>query len=275
MNNFILSMVYGRFLEWVFRPMFNYFWAQAAKFAPSVLSLVGAGMQGKSASQAAKQQAAQSIYGSDLQRQSQIEDLEFRRQVANRGLGAGRSGQQRSSARFDQSMSDFGRDTTGTPTEISRLQNLIRRQALPEQRRAMAQGRLALEQQGVRGPESALLQQMQSNQMQESLANRAQQVALQQALADRGTRAELAAQQSLKSLPGSMVGTVDSDIEEIQSQQIERPNAGGSGGSGGLLKYGIGRDLDLAKKHAGKVKSYVKNSSWQDKAKKSLFGGLL
>ena len=275
MNNFILSMVYGRFLEWVFRPMFNYFWAQAAQFAPSVLSLVGAGMQGKSASQAAKQQAAQSIYGSDLQRQSQIEDLEFRRQVANRGLGAGRSGQQRSSARFDQSMSDFGRDTTGTPTEISRLQNLIRRQALPEQRRAMAQGRLALEQQGVRGPESALLQQMQSNQMQESLANRAQQVALQQALADRGTRAELAAQQSLKSLPGSMVGTVDSDIEEIQSQQIERPNAGGSGGSGGLLKYGIGRDLDLAKKHAEKVKSYVKKSSTEDKIKKSLFGGLL
>lgn len=234
MNNFISSVVYGRFLEWFFRPMFNFFIdpVTAAQFAPAVLSLIGAGVQGRSASQAAKQQAAQSRYGSDLQRQSQVEDLELRRQMANRELALGRSGQERAASQFQRSMSDFARDTTGTPTQISRLQNLIRQQALPEQRRAMAQGRLALEQQGVRGPESALLQQMQSNRLQESLANRAQQVALQQALADRQTRAKLAAEQSMQAFPGSMSGTVDTDIEEMQSTQIEpertkkRPSTG-------------------------------------------------
>ena len=229
MNNFILSIVYGRGLEWLFRPIFNFFIdpVTAAQFAPAVLSLIGAGVQGRAASQAAREQAAQS-------RQSQIEDLEFRRQMANRQLALGRSGQERAASQFQRSMSDFARDTSGTPMQISRLQSLIRQQALPEQRRAMAQGRLALEQQGVRGPESALLQQMQANRLQESLANRAQQVALQQALADRQARAKLAAEQSIRALPGSMVGTIDTDIEEMQSTQIEpertkkRPSTGGN-----------------------------------------------
>ena len=75
-----------------------------------------------------------------------------------------------------------------TPAAISKLQNLIRAQALPEQRAAASQARLALEQQGVRGPESALLQAMQTNRLQGELANRAEQIALQQSLADRDTR---------------------------------------------------------------------------------------
>ena len=230
MNNFILSIVYGRVLEWLFRPIFNFFIdpVTAAQFAPAVLSLIGAGVQGRAASQAAREQAAQS-------RQSQIEDLEFRRQMANRQLALGRSGQERAASQFQRSMSDFARDTSGTPMQISRLQNLIRQQALPEQRRAMAQGRLALEQQGVRGPESALLQQMQANRLQESLANRAQQVALQQALADRQARAKLAAEQSMQALPGSMAGTVDSDIEEIQSTQIQPERTKRRSSTGGNL----------------------------------------
>ena len=62
MNNFILSIVYGRGLEWLFRPIFNFFIdpVTAAQFAPAVLSLIGAGVQGRAASQAAREQAAQS-----------------------------------------------------------------------------------------------------------------------------------------------------------------------------------------------------------------------
>jgi hypothetical protein len=104
---------------------------------------------------------------------------------------------------YTGAMSDFGRETSGTPTQISRLQELIRQQALPEQRRAMSQGRLALQQQGVRGPESALMQQMQANTMQEALANRAEQVAMQQALSDREKRQSLASQRALISLEPS------------------------------------------------------------------------
>ena len=45
--------------------------------------------------------------------------------------------------------------------------------------------------------------------MQESLANRAQQVALEQQLRDRERRAQLAAAQSAQALPGSIAGTTN------------------------------------------------------------------
>jgi hypothetical protein len=106
-------------------------------------------------------------------------------------------------AEYRGALSDFARDTQGTAPQISRLQQLIRQRALPEQRRAMSQGRLALQQQGVRGPEAALMQQMQANQLQEVLANRAEQVALQQALSDRGQRQQLASKRALLSLEPS------------------------------------------------------------------------
>ena len=93
---------------------------------------------------------------------------------------------------------EFDAETTGTPAAVTRLQELIRQQALPEQQRAAAQGRIALQQSGVRGPEAALMMQRQQNRMQTDLANRAEQVALQQALADRGVRQQFAAQRGMQ-----------------------------------------------------------------------------
>lgn len=93
---------------------------------------------------------------------------------------------------------EFDAETTGTPAAVTRLQELIRQQALPEQQRAAAQGRIALQQAGVRGPEAALMMQRQQNRMQTDLANRAEQVALQQALADRGVRQQFAAQRGMQ-----------------------------------------------------------------------------
>ncbi len=146
------------------------------------LSLLGSKLvsdaSSKAAAKQAKTEAEVAKYGVDQRRKTALDQL-----LA--GLDVGRSGQRRASDQYGRSMADFRQDTTGTPTQISKLQELIRQQALPEQRRAMSQGRLALQQQGVRGPESALMQQMQANTMQDSLANRAQQVALQQQLRDR------------------------------------------------------------------------------------------
>lgn len=93
---------------------------------------------------------------------------------------------------------EFDAETTGTPAAVTRLQELIRQQALPEQQRAAAQGRIALQQAGVRGPEAALMMQRQQNRMQTDLANRAEQVALQQALADRSVRQQFAAQRGMQ-----------------------------------------------------------------------------
>ncbi len=79
---------------------------------------------------------------------------------------------------------------------------------MPEQQRALSQGRLALQQQGVRGIDAALLQQKQANQLNKQLAMDAEKIALQQSLADRQARQQLAAQSALKSLPGIIRGGV-------------------------------------------------------------------
>ncbi len=177
-----------------------------AMIGGTAVGLIGSKIAGDASSKAAARQAQSqkesSQYGVDQRRKTALDQL-----LA--GLDVGRSGQSRASQQYGRSMADFRQDTTGTPTQISKLQELIRQQALPEQRRAMSQGRLALQQQGVRGPESALMQQMQANTMQESLANRAQQVALQQQLRDRERRAQLAAAQSAQALPGSIAGTTN------------------------------------------------------------------
>jgi hypothetical protein len=93
---------------------------------------------------------------------------------------------------------EFDAETTGTPAAVSRLQQLIREQALPEQQRALEQGRIALQQAGVRGPEAALMLQRQQNRLQSDLANRAEQVALQQALSDRSVRQQFASQRAMQ-----------------------------------------------------------------------------
>ena len=137
-------------------------------------------------------------------------------------------------------LSDFARDTQGTAPQVSRLQQLIRQRALPEQRRAMSQGRLALQQQGVRGPESALMQQMQANQLQESLANRAEEIALQQALSDRAQRQELASKRALLSLEPSLKAGLDQyETPLFKALVRENPNAGKRQAGGGSANTSI------------------------------------
>lgn len=113
---------------------------------------------------------------------------------------------------------EFDAETTGTPAAVTRLQQLIRQQALPEQQRAAAQGRIALQQAGVRGPEAALMMQRQQNQMQTDLANRAEQVALQQALADRGVRQQFAAERGMQEAQQARAERM-SEIEQARADR--------------------------------------------------------
>ena len=200
------SLIKGEFLEWFFQPFFKQILGQAISTIGDFLTGSQRGKTDRYIADRALESKRDEImaqkYGVDKRRQTALDTL-----LA--GLDVGRSGQRRAAGQYGRSMADFRQATTGTPTQISKLQELIRKQALPEQRRAMSQGRLALQQQGVRGPESALMQQMQANTMQESLANRAQQVALEQQLRDRERRAQLAAAQSAQALPGSIAGTTN------------------------------------------------------------------
>jgi hypothetical protein len=138
-----------------------------------------------------------------LEYQTQLERATTERQQQEERDIAGIVGREAQS-QFQSGLSDFQRATSGQPQQISRLQQLIREQALPEQQRAMEQGRVALQQQGVRGPEAAILLQQQSNALQRDLANRAEQVALQQALQDRQAQQEFARQRAMQALPKAL-----------------------------------------------------------------------
>ena len=77
---------------------------------------------------------------------------------------------------------------SGTPQEITQLQEFIREKALPEQQQALRQTKVALTQAGVRGPDAALQAAMASSRMGTDLARATQEVALRQALEDRSLR---------------------------------------------------------------------------------------
>lgn len=116
-----------------------------------------------------------------------------------------RSTGQEAQRQYTQAMQDFDTATTGTPEAISRLQSLIREQALPEQQRAMKLGKIARQQQGVRGIDAAVLEQRQANTLNRQLAQQAENVALQQQLKDREARQQLAAQRAAN-LQGRTLG---------------------------------------------------------------------
>tara|TARA_R110000824_G_scaffold5678_3_gene26271 strand:- start:313 stop:909 length:597 start_codon:yes stop_codon:yes gene_type:complete len=161
------------------------------------IATIGAGALGAYGSKKAGQgQAAAGKYATDLQRDQMM-----------MGSEAGRSGQQRADSSLNRFMGDFNQSTTGTPEAVTRLQQLIREQALPEQQRAMNLGNIQRQQQGVRGIDAAVLGQQQSNQMNQQLARQAEGIGLRQALQDRQARQQQAANLAQRSLGGSIAGT--------------------------------------------------------------------
>lgn len=180
---------------------------------------IGAGssyVAGKKASKQNEQNVSASKYGADLQRETALDQLNLDRDKLrlNRdkllmGADLGRSGQGRAEGSLNRFMGDFNQATTGTPEAVSRLQQLIRDQALPEQQRALAQGNISRQQQGVRGIDSSVLAQQQSNAMNKDLAMQAEGMALEQALRDRQARQQQAAKLAQGSLAGSIAGTTD------------------------------------------------------------------
>lgn len=125
----------------------------------------------------------------EKEREFKREQFEAERQLQRR-IG------QEAQSKYQQAMRQFGGVTSGTPESVSRLQQLIRDRALPEQQRAMSQGRIARQQQGVRGIDAVVLEQQQANALQRQLAQDAENVALQQQLKDREMKQKLAADQA-------------------------------------------------------------------------------
>ena len=133
---------------------------------------------------------------------------------------------QEAQRQYQNVMQDFEEATSGTPQAVSRLQQLIRERALPEQQKALAQGRIARQQQGVRGIDAAVLEQQQSNALQRQLAQQAEQVALEQQLRDREARQSLAAQKATQAFIKGFgagvpaAGSLPSQVAQNRSDQI-------------------------------------------------------
>lgn len=179
---------------------------------------IGAGgnyLTGKATASGEKAKADASRYGADIQGKTALDQLRLNRDKLMMGADLGRSGQGRAESALNRFMGDFNQSTTGTPEAVSRLQQIIREQALPEQQRAMKLGNISRQQQGVRGIDSAVLAQQQSNALNKDLAMQAEGVALQQALQDRQARQAQAAKLAQGSLAGSIAGTTNYKPEKI------------------------------------------------------------
>lgn len=191
---------------------------------------IGAGskyLEGKQASAQNAQNVGLSKYGTQMQRLTDRDKLMM-------GADLGRSGQGRSEGALNRFMGDFNQATTGTPEAVSRLQQLIRDQALPEQQRAMSLGNISRQQQGVRGIDSSVLAQQQSNALNKDLAMQAEGMALEQALRDRQARQQQTAKLAQGSLAGSIAGTTDYKPKEITVEDPANQKEGG--GIGATIK---------------------------------------
>ena len=163
-------------------------------------NLLGGASQGIAEAKASRYGADRNLeaskYATNAQKQMQMQQLA--QQYAQ--LMGMQSGQEdalgRATNQYDLSNNAFLQNTTGTPQAITDLQSMIRRQETPEQQQALAQGKVALNQAGVRGPEAALMSTMQSNNLAQSLGDRVNSIGLQQQLGDRARRAEYGANQS-------------------------------------------------------------------------------
>jgi len=139
------------------------------------------------------------LTGRNESRRAAEKQRDFAREQFDEERKLQRSIGQEAQNKYQQAMKQFGASTSGTPESVSRLQQLIRDRSLPEQQRAMSQGRITRQQQGVRGIDASVLEQQQANALQRQLAQDAENVALQQQLKDREMKQKLAADQATAS----------------------------------------------------------------------------
>lgn len=172
----------------------------------------------------------------ERQTRQQIESQQRQQQEAlrqERGALIGReAGQEEALQRATQARQageqGFMQATSGTPESIVRLQQLIRERALPEQQQALSRTKLAQQQAGVRGVEAALGAQMQASQMGKDLASQAEQIELQQALADRQARAQYGQQKAMSGLSQELT-PVQKYIQQEREKKEKKKGKRGKG----------------------------------------------
>ena len=125
--------------------------------------------------------------------------IERRAELLGRERGQ-EEAQRRAAEIGEQAQQQFMAATEGRPEQITRLQEIIRQQRLPEQQQAIKRGQLALQQAGVRGPEAAQQTAMLAGRLGRELGFDVEKLALEEELRRQRSREQMAGQRGLVSL---------------------------------------------------------------------------
>jgi hypothetical protein len=138
----------------------------------------------------------------ELEQQKELTELQLEQQKQQLlGIERGQEeAQQRAAQIGQQAQKQFMTATEGRPEQISRLQEIIRQQRLPEQQQAIKRGQLAQQQAGVRGPEAAQMTAMLAGRLGRELGFDVEKLALEEELRRQRSREQLAGQRGLVSL---------------------------------------------------------------------------
>jgi hypothetical protein len=196
-------------------------WAAiGAAAAGAVVSAYSASEQQKAAQKAAEQQTAAQVELTEKQlaQQKELAEKQFAQELAM--LTGTQAGQEEALARAQEreasGIAGFLAATEGSPEEVSRLQEIIRGQQLPEQQQALRRAKLAQTQAGVRGPEAALLQQMQARELGKQLGLEVEKIGLEEALRRQRSREQFAGAQALAAQAATLRPVQKVDEVKIQ-----------------------------------------------------------
>jgi hypothetical protein len=183
--------------------------------------VIGGFLKGDAEKAAAREKRKGQQYSADIQKQ--ISDAQLAQQLAQ--LQGREIGQLEAFGRaqdvYGAGTQAFMKQTEGMPQEVSKLQELIRRGALKEQQQALSRGKLAQTQAGVRGPEAALMSQMQASEMGENLARAVEEVGLREALRRGQAREQFTQQQAMAGL-GQALRPVER-VAEMKKDKKPKP----------------------------------------------------
>ena len=198
-------------------------WAAiGAAAAGAVVSGYVASEQQKAAQKAAEQQTAAQVELTEKQlaQQKELAEKQFAKELAM--LTGGQIGQEEALARAQEreasGIAGFLAATEGTPGEVTRLQQIIREQQLPEQQQALRRAKLAQTQAGVRGPEAALLQQMQARELGKQLGLEVEKIGLEEAMRRQRSREQFAGAQALAAQAATLKPVQKVDVEALKEE---------------------------------------------------------
>jgi|DEB0MinimDraft_6_1074348.scaffolds.fasta_scaffold21681_2 hypothetical protein len=194
-------------------------WSAIGAAAVGGVATAYAGAQQQKASQ--KQTEAQlQLSQEQLAQQKELAMQQFAKELGI--LSGTQAGQeealQRATKIGEQAQQQFMAATEDRPEQITRLQEIIRQQRLPEQQQAIKRGQLALQRAGVRGPEAGQQTQMLIGRLGRELGFDVEKLALEEAMRRQRSREQFAGAQALAAQAAALRPVQKVDETKIQKR---------------------------------------------------------